>query len=99
MTFKNELSLRSSVLVVSKNPPGRPATISFKLISRTTCFNLASPCGSKVQGIKIPSFLRRSVGNKVGLRVDTSGVRERLEGYTRRHPKHLFRRAWGWGYY
>ena len=34
----------------------------------------------RFQGIKIPSFLRRSVGNKVGLRVDTSGVRELLEG-------------------
>ena len=100
MTFKNELSFRSSVLAMSKNPssPGRPATISFKLISRTTCFSLASPCGSK------ESRFHLSLGAVSATKSGWGSIRVEWEsgskGNTRRHcPKHLFRRAWGWGYY
>ena len=52
--------------------------ISSKLIWRTTCFNLALPWGSY-----IPSLLRRRVGKKVRLRVDTQwGERETQRGTT-----------------
>ena len=68
MAFKNELSLRSSVLVVSKNPSS-PSNHLFQVDIADNLFQ--SSFALRFQGIKIPSFPRRSVGNKVGLRVDT----------------------------
>ena len=68
MAFKNELSLRSSVLVVSKNPSS-PSNHLFQVDMADNLFQ--SSFALRFQKIKIPSFLRRSVGNKVGLRVDT----------------------------
>jgi len=78
MNFKSDLSLRHSVLAVSRNfkPQGESKKLTIIVKVGDHLFDMAnnffqSNFALQFQEIKIPSLLGRSVGNKVGMRVDT----------------------------
>ena len=97
MTFKNKRSLRSQCQKIQAHMGDRQPSHLFQV--DITCSNLTSPCGSK-----IPSLIRRPVGNKVGLRVDTQwGERATQRGTTLVDTESgaqstYSARAWGWRY-